>query len=162
MNPTTVSALRTYRAFNFNAGPGHRRCRCSKGSGGTPGLRRAGASVGDGDEPQVGLSSKRLMTRPSRRLRRGISGVSDDYAIVFFALRRQPAVFDGADEPLRAGQAGGRAAHRILEREAISELKKGTLHRIAATTEPEKFVRVPKQGEIARRERVVCLHVQYD
>jgi len=42
---------------------------------------------------------------------------------------------------------------------AIAELKKGTLHHIAASTEAEKFVRVPRQKELALSPEASYLYI---
>ena len=75
--------------------------------------------------------------------------IPDDYSGHFSARRRQHAVYAGADESLSARKAGGPAAHRDVDGKALAELKKGILHKVAATTEPVKFTRVPRKDEIS-------------
>jgi phosphoserine aminotransferase len=79
---------------------------------------------------------------------RKLLAIPEDYAVIFvqgggsmqFTMAPMNLALPG--KPVDVLHTGAWTA------KAISELKKGTLHTIAATTEPVKFTRVPNAGEI--------------
>jgi phosphoserine aminotransferase len=88
-----------------------------------------------------------IIAEAEARLRR-LLAISDEYAVVFlqgggsaqFAMA--PMNLCLAGKPVDVLHTG------MWTAKAIGELKKGILHNIAATTEPEKFSRVPRADEI--------------
>ena len=79
---------------------------------------------------------------------RKLLAIPDDYAVIFvqgggsLQFSMVPMNLAQAGKPVDVLHTGSWTA------KAISELKKGTPHKIAATTEGEKFVRVPRNDEI--------------
>ena len=79
---------------------------------------------------------------------RKLLAISDDYAVIFvqgggsmqFSMVPMNLALPG--KPVDVLHTGAWTS------KAISELKKGTAHHIAASTEAEKFTRVPRAGEI--------------
>jgi phosphoserine aminotransferase len=146
VNPSTVSDRTTHRAFNFNAGPGAlplsvlERVREEL-------LDYAGTGMSVMEMSHRSKEFEAINDKAEQSLRRHL-GVSDDYAIVFLQgggsqqFSMVPMNLYVQVKPVDVIDTGAWSS------KAISELKKGTPYRIAATTEPEKFVRVPKQSEI--------------
>jgi phosphoserine aminotransferase len=145
--PTTMQADKSAkRAFNFNAGPGALPL---------PVLERIREELLDwrGSGMSVMEMSHRskefesIIAEAEQRLRRVLS-ISDDYAVVFlqgggsmqFTMAPMNLCLPG--KPVDVLHTG------MWTAKAIAELKKGTLHHIAASTEPEKFTRVPRPEEI--------------
>ena len=79
---------------------------------------------------------------------RELLAIPDDYAVIFvqgggsLQFSMVPMNLAQAGKPVDVLHTGSWTA------KAISELKKGTPHNIAATTESEKFIRVPRNDEI--------------
>src|SRR6202011_5728462 len=79
---------------------------------------------------------------------RGLLGISEDYAVIFmqgggsmqFTVAPMNLCLPG--KPVDVLHTGTWTA------KALGELKKGVLHNVAASTEAEKFTRVPRQNEI--------------
>jgi phosphoserine aminotransferase len=134
------------RAFNFNAGPGALPL---------PVLERIREELLDwrGSGMSVMEMSHRsrefesIIAEAEQRLRR-LLAISDDYAVVFLQgggsmqFTMAPMNFCLPGKPVDVLHTG------MWTAKAIAELKKGVLHHIAASTEPEKFTRVPRTEEI--------------
>ena len=83
-----------------------------------------------------GLRSRSAKARRhSRRLPRAVP-----------AGRREPAVLDGADEPAAGRRLGRLHRHRRLVEKAVKEAKRVGAVKIAASTEADKFTRVPSRA----------------
>jgi phosphoserine aminotransferase len=143
---STLSAQTIRRAFNFNAGPGALPL---------PVLERIREELLDwrGSGMSVMEMSHRspefesIIATAGQKLR-SLLGISDDYAVIFlqgggsmqFTMAPMNLCLPGKSvDVLHTG---------MWTAKAIGELKKGILHNIAASTEPVKFVRVPRKDEI--------------
>ncbi|PYU66532.1 MAG: 3-phosphoserine/phosphohydroxythreonine transaminase [Acidobacteria bacterium] len=142
----TLSAPAPKRAFNFNAGPGALPL---------PVLERIREELLDwrGSGMSVMEMSHRspefesINTGAERKLR-NLLGISDDYAVIFvqgggsmqFTMAPMNLCLPG--KPVDVLHTGTWTA------KAIGELKKGILHHIAASTESEKFARLPRRDEM--------------
>jgi phosphoserine aminotransferase len=142
----TLPAQTTRRAFNFNAGPGALPL---------PVLERIREELLDwrGSGMSVMEMSHRspefesIIATAEQKLR-GLLGVSDDYAVIFlqgggsmqFTMVPMNLCLPG--KPVDVLHTG------MWTAKAIGELKKGVLHNIAASTEVEKFTRLPRRDEI--------------
>lgn len=146
MTSSTLSAQTTKRAFNFNAGPGALPL---------PVLERIREELLDwhGSGMSVMEMSHRspefesINANAERKLRE-LLGISDDYAVIFvqgggsmqFTMAPMNLCLPG--RPVDVLHTGTWTA------KAIGELKKGILYNIAASTESEKFRRLPRRDEI--------------
>ena len=135
------------RAFNFNAGPGALPL---------PVLERIREELLDwrGSGMSVMEMSHRspefesISAGAQQRLR-NLLGISDDYAVIFvqgggsmqFTMAPMNLCLPG--KPVDVLHTGAWTA------KAIDELKKGFLHKIAASTESEKFMRLPRHDEMS-------------
>ena len=153
MSSTTASAAATKRVFNFNAGPSAlplsvlERIREELLD-----WRGSGMSVMEMSHRSPEFES--INAAAEAGLRKHLA-VPDDYAIIFvqgggsmqFSMVPMnlclPAGAGLPNKPVDVLHTGSWTA------KAIGELKKGTPHRIAATTEPVKFTRVPRKDEIS-------------
>ena len=142
----TRSGATVKRAFNFNAGPGalplpvldriHEELFDWRGSG---------MSVMEMSHRSKEFES--IIAEAEQRLRR-LLAISDEYAVVFlqgggsmqFTMAPMNLCLPG--KPVDILHTG------MWTAKAIGELKKGIPHNIAATTEAEKFSRVPRADEI--------------
>ncbi len=146
MTHATVSARAAKRVFNFNAGPGALPL---------PVLERIREELLDwrGSGMSVMEMSHRSpefesINAAANQKLRSLLGISDDYAVIFlqgggsmqFTMAPMNLCLPG--KPVDVLHTGAWTA------KAISELKKGILHNIAASTESEKFSRIPRKGEI--------------
>jgi phosphoserine aminotransferase len=143
---TTLPAQAIRRAFNFNAGPGALPL---------PVLERIREELLDwrGSGMSVMEMSHRspefesIIAAAEQNLR-SLLGISDDYAVIFlqgggsmqFTMAPMNLCLRG--KPVDVLHTG------MWTAKAIGELKKGVLHNIAASTESEKFARLPRQDEI--------------
>jgi phosphoserine aminotransferase len=143
---STLSTPATKRAFNFNAGPGALPL---------PVLERIREELLDwhGSGMSVMEMSHRspefesINANAERKLR-DLLGISDDYAVIFvqgggsmqFTMAPMNLCLPG--KPVDVLHTGTWTA------KAIGELKKGILHHIAASTESEKFARLPRRDEM--------------
>jgi phosphoserine aminotransferase len=145
VNPT-ASPKQAYRVFNFNAGPG-----------GLPlavldrvreellDYRGTGMSVMEMSHRSPEFEE--ILERAERDLRR-LMVIPDDYAVLFlqgggslqFSMVPMNLCLPG--KPVDVLHTG------MWTAKAIAELKKGTPFRLAASTEAEKFTRVPRADEI--------------
>jgi len=141
-----VSARAAKRVHNFNAGPGALPL---------PVLERIREELLDwhGSGMSVMEMSHRSpefesINAAAERKLRDLLGISDDCAVIFvqgggsmqFTMAPMNLCLPG--KPVDVLHTGAWTA------KAISELKKGILHNIAASTESEKFSRIPRKGEI--------------
>jgi phosphoserine aminotransferase len=146
VTPTTTADRATKRAFNFNAGPSALPLSV---------LERVREELLDwhGTGMSVMEMSHRspefegINAAAEAGLRKHLS-IPDDYAVLFL---QGGGSMQFTMAPMNLAQAGkpvdllhtGAWTHK-----ALGELKKGILHHVAATTEPQKFTRVPSQNEI--------------
>ena len=146
MTSSTVSAPVSKRVFNFNAGPGALPL---------PVLERIREELLDwrGSGMSVMEMSHRspefesINAAAEQRLRK-LLAIPDDYAVIFvqgggsmqFTMAPMNLCLPG--KPVDVLHTGTWTA------KAIGELKKGILHHIAASTEAEKFTRLPRNEEI--------------
>jgi phosphoserine aminotransferase len=146
VTPSTLSVQMTKRAFNFNAGPGALPL---------PVLERIREELLDwrGSGMSVMEMSHRspefesIIAAAEQKLR-SLLGISDEYAVIFlqgggsmqFTMAPMNLCLPG--KPVDVLHTG------MWTAKAIGELKKGVLHNIAASTETEKFVRLPRPDEI--------------
>jgi phosphoserine aminotransferase len=146
VSPTTVSAPTTKRVFNFNAGPAALPL---------PVLERIREELLDwrGSGMSVMEMSHRSPEYESinaiaEQKLRSLLAIPDDYAVIFlqgggslqFSMVPMNLCLPG--KPVGVLHTGAWTA------KAIGELKKGFLHHIAASTESEKFARLPRSSEI--------------
>lgn len=147
MTSSTVSSLGTKRAFNFNPGPAALPL---------PVLERIREELLD--YRGTGMSVMELSHRSAefeaindkaeQGLRR-LLGIPDDYAVLFlqgggslqFAMVPMNLYLPG--RPVDMLHTGSWTS------KAIEELKKLAQHRLAASTEAERFTRLPRKNEIA-------------
>ena len=146
MTSSTLPARATKRAFNFNAGPGALPL---------PVLERIREELLDwrGSGMSVMEMSHRSpefesINAGAEQKLRNLLGISDDYAVIFvqgggsmqFSMAPMNLCLPG--KPVDVLHTGNWTA------KAIAELKKGILHHIAASTESEKFARLPRRDEM--------------
>jgi phosphoserine aminotransferase len=154
---TTVSAPSTKRAFNFNAGPGALPL---------PVLERIREELLDwrGSGMSVMEMSHRSqefesINAAAEQKLRGLLGIPDDYAVLFlqgggsmqFTMVPMNLCLPG--KPVDVLHTG------MWTAKAIGELKKGVLHHIAASTEAEKFARLPCKEEIRFSPEASYVHI---
>jgi len=143
---STLPAQVTKRAFNFNAGPGALPL---------PVLERIREELLDwrGSGMSVMEMSHRSqefesINASAEQKLRNLLGISDDYAVIFvqgggsmqFTMAPMNLCLPG--KPVDVLHTGTWTA------KAIGELQKGILHHIAASTESEKFARLPRRDEM--------------
>ncbi len=147
MSSPTSAATIEKRAFNFNAGPGAiplpvlERIREELLN-----WRGSGMSVMEMSHRAPEVES--ILSAAEQKLR-SLLGISDEYAVVFvqgggslqFTMVPMNLCLPG--KPVDVLHTGTWTA------KAISELKKGVLHHVAASTEAEKFARLPRKEEFA-------------
>jgi phosphoserine aminotransferase len=154
---STLSAQTIKRAFNFNAGPGALPL---------PVLERIREELLDwrGSGMSVMEMSHRspefesINAAANQRLR-SLLGISDDYAVIFlqgggsmqFTMAPMNLCLPG--KPVDVLHTGTWTA------KTIGELKKGILYNIAASTESEKFARLPRKEEIRLSPDASYVHV---
>jgi phosphoserine aminotransferase len=146
VSQVTVSARAAKRVHNFNAGPGALPL---------PVLERIREELLDwrGSGMSVMEMSHRSpefesINAAAEQKLRNLLGISDDYAVIFvqgggsmqFSMAPMNLALPG--KPIDVLHTGTWTA------KAIGELKKGFPHNIAASTESEKFARLPRREEI--------------
>ncbi len=146
MTHASVSARAAKRVHNFNAGPGALPLSV---------LERIREELLDwrGTGMSVMEMSHRSpefegINAAAEQKLRNLLGISDDYAVIFvqgggsmqFSMAPMNLCLPG--KPVDVLHTGSWTA------KAIGELKKGFLHHIAASTEAEKFVRLPRRDEM--------------
>jgi phosphoserine aminotransferase len=145
--PTTTAARGTKRAFNFNAGPGAlplsvlERMRDEM-------LDYAGTGMSVMELSHRSPEFEAISDTAEQTLRR-VLAIPDDYAVSFlqgggslqFAMVPMNLWVSG--KPVDVLHTGAWTA------KAIEELKKIAQYRLAASTEADKFTRVPKPNEIS-------------
>jgi phosphoserine aminotransferase len=146
VSSTTVSERGVKRAYNFNAGPAAlplsvlERIREEL-------LDWRGSGMSVMEMSHRSLEFEGIAARAEEGLRKHLS-IPDDYAVLFlqgggslqFAMAPMNLALPG--KPVDLINTG------MWTAKALGELKKGILHTVAASTEAEKFVRVPRQDEI--------------
>ena len=145
MNPT-LSERSTKRAFNFNAGPAALPLAVLEQiQGELLDYRGSGMSVMEMSHRSTEFED--INSRAEQSLRRGLA-IPEDYSVLFlqgggslqFAM--VPMNLYAAGRPVDALHTGAWTA------KAIEELKKVAEVKLAASTESEKFTRVPRQSEL--------------
>jgi phosphoserine aminotransferase len=134
------------RAFNFNAGPGALPL---------PVLEHIREELLDwrGSRMSVMEMSHRSpefesINAAAEQKLRGLLGIPEEYAVLFLQgggsmqFTMAPMNLGLPGKPVDVLHTG------MWTAKAIGELKKGVLHHIAASTEAEKFARLPRQEEI--------------
>ena len=157
MSSTTASIAPTKRAFNFNAGPGALPL---------PVLERireelldwrgCGMSVMEMSHRSPEFESINAATEQKLR---SLLAIPDDYAVLFlqgggslqFTMAPMNLCLPG--KPVDVLHTGTWTA------KAIGEFKKGVLHHIAASTENEKFARLPRHEEIHFSPEASYVHI---
>jgi len=154
---STLPARATKRAFNFNAGPGALPL---------PVLERIREELLDwhGGGMSVMEMSHRSpefesINAGAEQKLRNLLGILDDYAVIFvqgggsmqFTMAPMNLCLPG--KPVDVLHTGAWTA------KAIGELKKGILHHIAASTESEKFARLPRRDEMKFSPDASYLHI---
>jgi len=146
LSQTSVSARAVERASNFNAGPGAlplavlERIREELTD-----YRGTGMSVMEMSHRSKEFED--IIARAESKLRQ-LMNISDDYGVIFVQgggsaqFTMAPMNLCVAGKPIDVLHTG------MWTGKAISELKKGIPYRLAASTEPEKFTRVPRAEEI--------------
>ena len=157
MSHATVSAHTVKRVFNFNAGPGALPL---------PVLERVREELLDwrGSGMSVMEMSHRSpefesINAAAEQKLRSLLGISEDYAVIFiqgggsmqFTMVPMNLCLPG--KPVDVLHTGAWTA------KAIGELKKGILHNIAASTEAEKFARLPRFDEIKFSSDASYVHI---
>jgi phosphoserine aminotransferase len=146
VKPSTIPALKTHRALNFNAGPGALPLPVlERVRQGLLDYRGTGMSVMEMSHRSPEFEE--ILERAERNLRL-LLAIPDDYAVIFlqgggsmqFAM--VPANLYVPGKPVDMLHTG------MWTAKAIAELRKRTPFRLAASTEPEKFTRVPRSDEI--------------
>jgi phosphoserine aminotransferase len=147
VNPTIATERKTHRVFNFNAGPGAlplsvlERVREELLD-----YRGAGMSVMEMSHRSPEFEG--ILAKTESDLRR-LMGIPQDYAVIFLQgggsmqFSQVPMNLYISGKPVDVIHTGTWTA------KAIGELKKGTPYRLAASTEAEKFTRVPRQDELS-------------
>ena len=157
MTSSTLSAQTTKRAFNFNAGPGALPL---------PVLERireelldwrgSGMSVMEMSHRSAEFES---INAGAEQKLRSLLGISDDYAVIFvqgggsMQFTMAPMNLCLPEKPVDVLHTGTWTA------KAIGELKKGILHNIAASTEAEKFTRLPRLNEMKFSPAASYVHI---
>lgn len=145
MNPTTAPKKEFHRAFNFNAGPAAlplsvlEQIRDEMFD-----YRGTGMSIMEMSHRSKEFEE--IIDRAERNLRR-LMAIPDDYAVIFvqgggsMQFSMVPANLYVAGKPVDVLHTGAWTS------KAIGELKKGTPYRLAASTEAQKFMRIPRADE---------------
>jgi phosphoserine aminotransferase len=146
VSSTTASATTINRVFNFNAGPATLPL---------PVLERIREELLDwrGSGMSVMEMSHRSpeyesINASAEQKLRSLLAIPDDYAVIFLQgggslqFSMVPMNFCLSGKPVDVLHTGAWTA------KAIGELKKGFPHNIAASTESERFARLPRTGEI--------------
>jgi phosphoserine aminotransferase len=146
VNSTTMSAKQIHRVANFNAGPG-----ClplavlDRVREELVDYRGSGMSVMEMSHRSQEFEE--ILERAERNLRR-LMQIPDDYAVLFLQgggslqFSMVPMNLYLLGKPVDVLHTG------MWTAKAIAELKKGTPFRLAASTESEKFRRVPRAEEV--------------
>ncbi len=147
MTSPTLPAKTARRVFNFNAGPGAlpllvlERIREEL-------LDWHGSGMSVMEMSHRSPEFESIIAAAEQKLR-SLLGISDDYAVIFlqgggsmqFTMAPMNLCLSG--KPIDVLHTG------MWTAKAIGELKKGILYKIAASTEAEKFARLPRKDEIS-------------
>ena len=146
MNPTTAAASGTKRVFNFNAGPGTLPLSVlEQVREELLDYRGSGMSVMEMSHRSPEFEG--ILSKTEQDMRR-LMGISDDYAVIFlqgggsFQFSQVPTNLCLPGKPVDMLHTG------MWTAKAIGELKKGYPYRLAGTSEPQKFTRVPRKDEM--------------
>ena len=146
MNPTTLAGSGTKRVFNFNAGPGTLPVSVLEQiREELLDYRGSGMSVMEMSHRSPEFEG--ILAKAEKDLRR-LMGIPEEYAVIFvqgggsFQFTQVPTNLYLAGKPVDMLHTG------MWTAKAIGELKKGVPYRLAGTTEPEKFTRVPRKDEM--------------
>ena len=146
MNPTTLAGSGTKRVFNFNAGPGTLPVSVLEQiREELLDYRGSGMSVMEMSHRSPEFEG--ILAKAEKDLRR-LMGIPEEYAVIFvqgggsFQFTQVPTNLYLAGKPVDMLHTG------MWTAKAIGELKKGAPYRLAGTTEPEKFTRVPRKDEM--------------
>lgn len=154
---STLSAQAAKRAFNFNAGPGAlplsvlERIREELLD-----WRGSGMSVMEMSHRSPEFES--IIAGAEQKLR-SLLGIPDDYAVIFLQgggsmqFTMVPMNLCLRGKPVDVLHTG------MWTAKAIGELKKGVLHNIAASTESERFARLPRPNEIKFSPEASYIHI---
>ncbi|HZV60579.1 MAG TPA: 3-phosphoserine/phosphohydroxythreonine transaminase, partial [Candidatus Eremiobacteraceae bacterium] len=157
MSSTTVTQHKSHRVCNFNAGPGAlplsvlERVREELLD-----WRGSGMSVMEMSHRSPEFES--IIAAAEAALRKHLA-VPDDYAVIFLQgggsmqFTMAPLNLALPGKPVDVLHTGAWTA------KAIGELKKGVLHNIAASTEAEKFARLPRMDEIKLSAGASYVHI---
>jgi phosphoserine aminotransferase len=153
----TVSARAAKRVHNFNAGPGALPL---------PVLERIREELLDwrGSGMSVMEMSHRSpefegINAAAEQKLRNLLGISEDYAVIFvqgggsMQFSMAPMNLSLPGKPVDVLHTGAWTA------KAIGELKKGFLHHVAASTESEKFARLPRRDEMKFSPEASYVHI---
>ena len=157
MSVSSASATSAKRVFNFNAGPSAlplsvlERVREELLD-----WRGSGMSVMEMSHRSPEFES--INAAAEAGLRKHLA-IPDDYAVIFlqgggstqFTLAPMNLCIPG--KPVDLLHTGTWTA------KALTELKKGVLHKVAATTEPVRFTRVPRENEISLSPDASYVHI---
>ncbi len=157
MGTSTVAGRGVKRVHNFNAGPAAlplavlERIREELLD-----WRGSGMSVMEMSHRSPEFES--IIAAAEQKLR-SLLGISDDYAVIFlqgggsmqFTMAPMNLCLPG--KPVDVLHTG------MWTAKAIGELKKGVLHNIAASTETEKFARLPRKDEIKFSPNASYVHI---
>jgi len=157
LSSSTLITHTTKRAYNFNAGPGAlplavlERIREELLD-----WRGSGMSVMEMSHRSPEFES---INAAAEQKLRTLLGISDDYAVIFlqgggsmqFTMAPMNLCLPG--KPVDVLHTGAWTA------KAIGELKKGILHNIAASTESEKFARLPRREEMKFSSDASYVHI---
>lgn len=147
MNPSIATERKTHRAFNFNAGPGAlpvsvlERVREEL-------LDYRGAGMSVMEMSHRSPEFEEILAKTESDLRR-LMGIPQEYAVIFL---QGGGTMQFAQVPMNLyiqGKPVDMIHTGTWTAKAIGELKKGTPFRLAASTEAEKFNRVPRQDELS-------------
>lgn len=157
MSSTTASVPTTKRVFNFNAGPGALPLRVlERIREELLDWRGSGMSVMEMSHRSPEFES---INATAEQKLRSLLAIPDDYAVIFlqgggsmqFTMAPMNLCLPG--KPVDVLHTGTWTA------KAIGELKKGILHNIAASTESEKFARLPRPEEIKFSRDASYVHI---
>ena len=113
--------------------------------------------VGSRDQPSVeGLRSDPCQAEADIRT---LAGIPLELQGALSAGRREPAVFDGADEPARSGQTADYIDGGSWADKAIKEAKRVGTVNVAASTKSENYSRLPKQSELKLTPGAAYVHM---
>jgi phosphoserine aminotransferase len=146
VNPTTAAGRDTKRVLNFNAGPGTLPLTVLEQiREELLDYRGSGMSVMEMSHRSPEFEG--ILSKAEQDLRK-LMGIPEEYAVIFvqgggsFQFTQVPMNLYLTGKPVDVLHTG------MWTAKAIGELKKGTPYRLAGSSEPEKFTRVPRKDEM--------------